>query len=181
MFKIRDRVLLGILAGVICGLPGRVTNSVEYHLGLTDVKYGQIASSLFIPKNKVNTSEAKIIASLTNHTTISITGIIITYLLSATGRDNAVIKGTGVGSVLWIAIYGLSARLGLTIRSKKPLSSLLSFIDHAVFGAFCGLFAAKFGHSSLFPDRNMNEGEKLPLIGNLTQDNTISPKSDGVL
>lgn len=86
MFKIRDRILLGIITGVICGLPGRVTNAIEYQLGLTDVKYGQMASSLFLPKNKVNTREAKIVASVTNHINISMTGIFVTYLLSAIAR-----------------------------------------------------------------------------------------------
>lgn len=175
MFKIRDRVLLGIVTGIICGMPGRLMNAIEYHLGLTDVKYGQMASSLFLPKNKVNTSEAKIVASLTNHINISLTGILVTYLLSATGRDNAVVKGAGVGSTLWIVIYGLTARLGLNIASKKPLAPLLTFVDHAIFGALSGLFVSKFGHDSLFPDSKIKEGEKLPLISAATDNNTSMP------
>lgn len=165
MKRISDRILLGIVTGIICGIPGRVVNDLEYHSGLTDIKYGQMASSLFMPKNKVNTKEGIIIASITNHTMISITGVLITYLLSATGRDKAMVKGMGVTSSIWVAIFGLASRFNLTLTSKKPLSSILSFIDHAIFGALCGIFAAKVGDDTLFPDNKVKgKDSKLPLI-----------------
>lgn len=165
MRKIRDRILLGMVTGIICGIPGRVVNDMEYHLRLTDVKYGQMASSLFLPKSKINTPEARIIGSIANHAMTSLTGVVVTYLLSATGRDKAAIKGMGVTSIFWMALFGLGAKLNITLNSKRPLSSMLSYIDHAVFGALCGLFASKAGDDTLFPDHQVkgNSG-KLPLI-----------------
>jgi len=165
MKKIKDRILLGVLTGIICGIPGRVVNDIEYHLGLTDVKYGQMASSLFLPKGKTDTRVARIIASITNNTMISLTGIFITYLLSATGRDKAAVKGISVTSLFWIGLYGFATRLNIILKSKHPFSSILSFIDHAVFGALCGIFAAKVGDDSLFPDKQpKGNGDKLPLV-----------------
>jgi hypothetical protein len=165
VIKIRDRILLGVLAGIVCGTPGRIFNDLEYHLKLTDVKYGQMAANLFLPKNKLNSPKARIIASLINQTNISLMGVMVCYLLSATGRDKAVLKGIGVGATAWTTIYGLTARIGLSVKTRKPLSPILSFIDHALFGTMCGLFVSKFGHDSLFPDNRIkNTREKLPLI-----------------
>jgi hypothetical protein len=181
MFKIRDRILLGVLAGIVCGMLGRILNDLEYHLKLTDVKYGQMAANLFLPKNKLDTPEARIVASLVNQSNISLMGVTVCYLLSATGRDKAVLKGLGVGATAWTTIYGLTARMGLSVKTRKPLSPILSFIDHALFGTMCGLFVSKLGHDSLFPDKKIkNAQEKLPLINlnqqypNNNDDDTVS-------
>ncbi|KUO52042.1 MAG: hypothetical protein APF76_02565 [Desulfitibacter sp. BRH_c19] len=167
--KIKDRIILGVVSSLIAGIPIRLINDWQYHKGLTDVKYGQMAASLFLPKNKVNTPEAKFVAAATNHVNTGITGIIITYVLSATGRDKAMLKGMGVASTTWVIVYGLISRLAIPVKSKKPLSPVLSFMDHAFFGTFCGLLIPVFGHSSLFPDRkNVQKKDKLPLISTNT-------------
>ena len=92
--KIRDRIVLGITAGVLAGIPARLVNNAIYKIGLTDRKYGQMAASLFLPakKQKAHPRETRIVGSLTDRINCSMMGIAITYLLSATGRDNAVIK-----------------------------------------------------------------------------------------
>lgn len=165
MRKIKDRIFLGIITGIIAGVPGRLLNAWEHNNGQTDIKYGHMASSLFIPKEKTNTTEGKIIGSITNHINISLTGVLVTYLLSATGRDKAIIKGLGVSSVAWLAIYGLSSRLGVTAKNKKPLSPILSFIDHLTLGGLSGLIVSKLGDDALFPDNiKTNNKEKIPLI-----------------
>ena len=167
MFKIRDRVILGVISGIVTGTPSKILNSMEYRANLTDVKYGHITSNLFLPKSEVNAPGAKILAALANHVNSGIVGVLITYLLSLTGRDQAVVKGLGVASFSWIIIYGtLSERLGLRRKSKRPLTHLLSFLDHALFGALCGLFISKYGDDSLFPDQKMpNEQFQLRSLG----------------
>lgn len=170
LIKIRDRILLGVITGIAAGIPGRLLNAWEYNKGITDEKYGQMASSLFLPKGRKNSTEAKVIGSLTNHINISITGIIVTYLLSATGRDKAVLKGLGVSSTAWLAIYGLASRLGITSKSKKPIAPLLSFFDHATLGVLCALIASRLGDDSLFPDKNnLKADEKMPLISSSSE------------
>jgi len=179
VYKVKDRLLLGALAGIICGIPGRLVNDFEYDRGLTDVKYGQMAANLFLPKNKLNTKEARIVGSLTNHTSISLMGITLCYLLSATGRDNAALKGAGIGAAAWTAVYGVTARFGLSVKTRKPLAPILSFVDHTLFGVMCGLFISKLGHDSLFPDMKItNSKDKLPLvpIGQRNANESLSPQ-----
>lgn len=163
MKKITDRIFLDLICGVVTGFPGRMLNTLEYHLGITDVKYGQTAANLFLPKDKVNTKEAQITGSLTNHIGLGVLGSSIVYLLSATGRDYAAIKGMGIGASAWVAVYGLAVRFGVEVRSKKPLAPVLSFIDHALFGALCGVLVSKLGDDSLFPNPQVKK-DKIPLF-----------------
>lgn len=152
MYKIKDRILLGVVAGLIGGIPDRIINALEYNKGLTDLKYGQMVSSFFLPRNKINSREGEIIASLVYNSLLSFAGIITTYVLTNTGRDNAAIKGTGIGILTWISWYGLSQKLGLVIRSRKAIAPILSFIDHVIFGSLCGTLVSRLGDDSLFPD-----------------------------
>lgn len=170
-YKIEDRIILGIVSGIIGGIPGRLLNAVQYNIGLSDVKYGQMAANLFLPTEVINSKYGKVTASLVNHSMISITGVLITYVLSATGRDKAVVKGAGIATVLWMSLFGLTARLGLAVKPKKPLAPVLSFIDHMTLGVFSSLISSNLGHDALFPDATIeNEDYKLPLISNQSSD-----------
>lgn len=167
MKKINDRILLGIVCGIISGIPGRLLNNFEYHKGLTDVKYGEILSSLFFPRVKVNTNEGKLIGYIANQINLGITGVIISYLLSATGRDKAILKGTGVTATAWLFFFGITSRLGTNVKKRKRSASLLSFIDHLILGSSCGLLTSKLGADALFPDTK-NYKKKLPLFSSNT-------------
>ncbi len=163
MKKIKDRIFLGIVSGLIGGMPGKLLNTIEYCNGLTDVKYGQMAASLFTSKKRSNLGQ--LLGSVSNEALVTSTGIAITYTLSATGRDFAVLKGMGIGIVYWFGLYGLSSRIGLSPKNKKPLSSLLGLIDHIIFGTLSGVIASNLGDDSLFPDNVIKTPkDKLPLF-----------------
>ncbi|MDW7650147.1 MAG: hypothetical protein SCK29_01995 [Bacillota bacterium] len=163
MSRIRDRVLLGVVSGIISAIPGRIINTIEYHSGLTDRKYGQLAGSLFT--DNIRSPQGKLLGSLANQALTAAFGTSVVYTLSATGKDHAALKGAAVGSLYWFGLFGLSNRLGITSKSKKPLTPLLSLVDHIIFGVTNGILAAKLGHASLFPDQlPAEDDEKLPLF-----------------
>jgi hypothetical protein len=166
MRKITDRIFLGIVCGLIAGIPGRFINAAESKAKLTDLRYNQLASSLFIPKNKTNTDQGKVLAAFVNNINVSSVGVLISYILSATGRDKAVIKGMGAGATFWILVNGLILNLGLKIKSQKPLSPILSLADHLMYGFLTGLLVSKLGDDRLFPDKDNKTKKKLPLISN---------------
>jgi len=166
MRKITDRIFLGIVCGLIAGIPGRFINAAEYKAKLTDLRYNQLASSLFIPKNKTNTDGGKVLAAFVNNINVSSVGVLISYILSATGRDKAVIKGMGAGATFWILLNGVVANLGLKIKSQKPLSPILSLADHLIYGSLTGLLVSKLGDDRLFPDKDNKTEKKLPLVSN---------------
>lgn len=166
MKKINDRVLLGIVSGIIAGIPGRLSNKLQYRKGLTDVKYGQLTASLFLPPHKVNTKQGKLTGYIANQVNLGITGVIITYLLAATGRDKAMLKGAGIAAIAWLYVYGLSSKLSIGRRGRKKISPLLSFLDHLSLGILGGFLVSKLGDDALFPDTR--QARKLPLISTNT-------------
>ncbi|HHU76172.1 MAG TPA: hypothetical protein GXZ24_04690 [Firmicutes bacterium] len=165
MKKIKDRVLLGVLVGVFSAIVGRLLNTFEYRAGLTDAKYDNMAANLFVDKRQIGTPEGRTIGAVVNAVLTGVAGISIVYLLSMTGRDKPVLKGMGIGILFWLALFGLTPRVGIVERFKKPLSPLLGLVDHLIFGGLCGWIVSKFGDSTLFPDVGQkNVKRKLPLF-----------------
>jgi len=156
--KIEDRVLLGVISGILGSTIVKIINPIEYNLGLTDLRYNQPAASLFLSKRDVveNTAESKVIASAVNNAMAAATGTIITYMLTASGRDYAMLKGAGFGLLQWIGIWGFLSRVGVTLKSHEPLTHILSIIDHSLFGASVGFLISRLGDDRLFPDGKRN-------------------------
>lgn len=156
MNRIKDRITLGIISGILCKIPFRCMNALEYHLGLVDIKYGHMESSIFLPDNKAKTREGEIISMLTNSVASCVGGVMLTYILSITGKDRSILKGLGLGAVFWILMFGISPKIGIMKQSKKPIAPILSFFDHIVAGGLCSYIIAKLGDDSLFPNHQKN-------------------------
>ncbi|NLX92036.1 MAG: hypothetical protein GXZ07_10740 [Firmicutes bacterium] len=151
MTKIKDRIIHGIITGIIAGTPDTIINALEYRAGLTDVSYSQLGANVFLPTERINNKYARTTGLLANYAMLSISGILFTYLLSATGRDKALLKGIGFGILTWLTVYGMGAKVGLKVKPRKPLAPLLSFFDHVIFGSLLGLIAPRIGDDSIFP------------------------------
>lgn len=169
MIRLKDRIVLGACCALLASLPPKLANTIEYRLGLTDEQYNKTGSSFLLPRDAVksNSTASKVVGSLVNNTTVGFSGVVLAYLLSMSGRDKAVLKGAGFGAIQWVGVWGLTGRLGLKVWSKKPLTHILSFIDHLIFGAGTAWLVSKLGDDSLFPDtRALGPEEKLPLVSN---------------
>ena len=161
MKKFKDRVILGTAAALTVSSFIKALNAFQYKRGMIDLRFNQPAASLFIPKEEAmaNTIEGKILASAVNNTMVCATGTAITYLLTFTGRDYAMLKGAGFTLLEWIGFWGIMPRLGLTIKAKRTITDIYSMIEHIVLGAGIGLFVSKLGDDSLFPDAPSNDNE----------------------
>lgn len=71
-----------------------------------------------------------------------------------------------MGALQWLGIFGFFSRLGLIVKGKKPLSNILSFIDHTVLGITTAVLISKIGDDSLFPDKEVKKRQKLPIMAN---------------
>lgn len=159
MNKIKDRLILGTISGILGSQPAKLLNTLEHKMGLIDAPYSQVASRLFNTKDKV--TKAVVLSALINNINVSVAGVVITYVLSMTGRDKAILKGTGVGCVLWDLNNVVSK-----IKTKQPLTPLLSFIDFVTFGALTGLLVSKLGDNSLFPDKIIKQQDEILVVYN---------------
>lgn len=166
MAKIKDRIILGILGSLIAAIPGTSLDLIANKLRLSDYFYNH-ASTLFLPRSKSNSLEGKIVSAFVNNITMCLMGVSTSYLLSATGRDKAIVKGSGVYAISWLTLNGFFYSKVLETKTKRPHSPIFSFLIHVISGAICGFSISKLGDDSLFPDIKItSRNTKLPLIGN---------------
>jgi len=179
MAKIKDRITLGILGSLIATIPSTSLDLIANKLGLSDYFYNH-ASTLFLPRSKSNTLEGKIVSAFVNTITTCIMGVSTSYLLSATGRDKAIIKGCGVFTISWLTLNGLFYKEVLETKAKRPHSPIFSFLLHNFAGAICGYSISKLGDDSLFPDiKTTSKNTKLPLVGSHSCCNTSFEYNQG--
>lgn len=148
--KINDKIFLGTVCGLLGAIPGRLLNKAEFALGLTDSRYEEMASSLFVKRKHLNKPGSKNLGVIVNSLLASFVGITTTYTLSTTGRDYAFLKGIGITSFTWLGLYGFSTQARIR-KSKNPNVALLSYLDHLIFGATTAALVTKLGTDSIFP------------------------------
>jgi len=164
MFKIKDRIILGAISGIVGGKAVRIMNKINYNIGVGDIRYNLMAAELFLPKKDTKKSQANLLGGLVNNINSAFFGIILTYLLGVTGKDYKIIKGMGIGTLTWIMIDGLIGSQILKIKSRKPLAPTVRLLEHLFGGAFIAALITKLGDESLFPPKIINTLERTPLV-----------------
>lgn len=166
--KIKDRIQLGVISGILAAVPALLLNIYEHKKGLINMTYPQAAGTLSLRKDKVNTIEGKIMSHVTNAIGMSSAGVATTYVMSATGRDHPILKGIGVNYLYAVILAGILPKIGL-IAKPKPKFPVITLIEHTITGVLCGLLVSRLGDDSLFPDKNTDENQKIPLINTNTR------------
>ncbi|AET65896.1 hypothetical protein Desor_0176 [Desulfosporosinus orientis DSM 765] len=164
MFKIKDRIMLGAISGVISGTTARILNKINYEIGLTDIRYNPMAAVLFLPKKKIKSLQGTLLGATVNNIGEAVAGIGITYFLSSTGKDYKAFKGMGVGAFSWIMVDGLVGSQKLKIKSSKPFAPTIRLLEHLFAGALCSTLITKLGDESLFPPKTIKPIERIPLV-----------------
>lgn len=164
MFKIKDRILLGLISGILAGVPGRIINKFIYKKGLTDIRYNPMAAELFLPKKASKTQGGVLLGLIVNNINVAVNGVGLAYLLSATGKDHKLLKGMGTGAFLWIMIDGIMGSQMLKIKSSKPLGPAIRLLDHLLYGALCSTLITQLGDERLFPPKVTKSIERIPLV-----------------
>ncbi|KLU67853.1 hypothetical protein DEAC_c02600 [Desulfosporosinus acididurans] len=165
MEKIKDRIFLGFIAGMIGAIPGRLLNKLEFKLGITDSRYEEMASMLFVSRRDAHKIMGNGVGKIANGLLTSANGITTAYVLSKTGRDHAMLKGIGISSMAWLGIYGISTQAQVR-KSNKPIAALLSYLDHVIFGATTATLVSTLGADSIFPPhKDRDSQERCPVNG----------------
>ncbi len=164
MKKIKDRIVLGAISGLAVMVPVLIVNTLMHRKGKTDVPYGLSAAKLFLTDKAAQTPGGKMLSFLVNSVNVSMTSTTLTYVLSLTGKEYALFKGAGVGTIFWLGIAGLLSSTGLNIKSKRPGTPIISFLEHSIGGAANAYLITKLGDDSLFPDKEVRAQEKIPVV-----------------
>ncbi len=148
---IKDRLILGALAGVLGGITKTLIVGSFKKLGLAEFDGTETSAGMLLPAYKVNTPSGKLVGHITN-TMIGMTlGIAMTYLLSVTGKDRAIIKGAGMSGVFWMLLYGNYANMGgTTVRPALPNTILSNLVGHFTYGVVTSFVITRLGDPSLF-------------------------------
>lgn len=151
--KIKDRIVLGIVAGLIGNAVKTIYSLSAIKMGLGKISPIKKATGMFLNKRQMLVKKRKnsIIGLLADNTVGAVLGILGTYLLTFTGKDYHRLKGIGLGNFAWLSAYGVLSTMGAT--RTKPLSvedNIRAFFTHSVYGLITSEMIVRLGDDSLF-------------------------------
>jgi hypothetical protein len=176
--KIKDRMTLGLISG----MGGNIAKlGISYglgKLGLAGRGYTDRAAGIFVPGRRTRSRTGSLVGFLADETIAAGLGVGITYMLSSTGKDHAVLKGAMAGQGMWAGLYGMLATLGVTrLDTVSPMTAISHYGSHIVYGAITAWLVVTLGDPSLF-----NGGTPIT-AGSIKEDEDqagVNPRMHGV-
>ncbi|HHT90438.1 MAG: hypothetical protein QM451_06065 [Bacillota bacterium] len=152
MKKLKDRILLGLVSGLVGGVVKNIAGEALVKRGYSEYSGPQRAAGILVPAHKITTTGGKIIGWLAEASISGLLGIATVYTLSLTGKDKALLKGIFLtGGTAWTALYGAMGTVGATrVQSPMPKTVISESITHGLYGAATAATAAYLGDDSLF-------------------------------
>lgn len=158
MFKIKDRVALGVIAGLCGNLVKTVIDEVSIRRKISQRSFRETASGVWVSTQKeASNVKGQILGGILDFGMGTLGGIGIVYLLSKTGRDQLLTKGIVSGVTVGSTVTALlSAFPQNKVRPKDAASNLSYMVSHAAYGLVTTLVAAKLGDPSLYDAKPKN-------------------------
>lgn len=154
MTKIQDRITLGIIAGIIGNIFKQIVSQILEALNYQKVDAPKKAAALYVTRKKTKKPLGLLLGLIADFSIACKLGIILVYVISATGKDNHLIKGLSLGSFAWTIMYGLLSRMGGTgFWVLRPRDGISGYITHIVFGLATAEAIVRLGDESLFTPR----------------------------
>lgn len=159
MYKIKDRVLLGTLAGFTGDIVKTVIDDISNKKKLSQRSFRETAAGVWVKKgSEARSIKGQVLGGLLDLGMSIAGGIGTVYLLTETGRDHLITKGLisgiGLGSLIDFAIGTLPQN---KIKPTDATSHLSYMVSHAAYGLVTTALVAKFGHPSLFDKQPAND------------------------
>lgn len=161
MFKIKDRVFLGVVAGLAGNLVKTLIDEISTKQKISQRSFRGTAAGAWVSQKESTITNGQILGGLLDFGMGSMGGVGMVYLLSATGKDHLVTKGilTGI-SMGSLITFVLSAVPTNKAKPKDAASNLSYLVSHAAYGLVTTFVAAKLGDPSLYdvkPENNYLE------------------------
>lgn len=147
----RDTITTGVIAGIIATIVMTLFNLVIRLLGFEFIATWETAANIFLVPQLIHTPIGYFIGWMTQFILGAIFGTVVAYTLRLTGKDFYILKGIGVGAVVWLASIGLFMRfLHIKIQGRsEPLTNLLAVIDFNILGVISSTIIAKYAKFKL--------------------------------
>lgn len=156
---IKDRIMLGMIAGIAGNAVKTVIDEVSIKKKISQRSFRETAAGIWVsPKGEATNLKGQILGGLLDFGMASMGGVGIVHLLSKTGRDHVITKGVLSGIAIGSFITALvSAFPQNRIRPKDAASNLSYMASHAVYGIAAAAVACELGHPSLFDTAPQND------------------------
>lgn len=152
--EVKDRITLGIISGIIGNMAKNLTSKLLGKTGLRDDHIHAKAAGIFMTKRMAKTESGKGLGILIDFCIACKLGILLVYLLSATGKDHHLLKGASLGQSAWIIMYGVLSSLGASkSHSASAKTSFSNFLAHSIFGMIAAKAIVTLGDPNLFKPR----------------------------
>lgn len=132
---IKDRILVGSLAGMIGSLFKDMANLFFYKLGFINCLYIHLAAAAHLDEAAIFTPLGLIIGFLADTITGGAIGVAIVLFLDRYGFDYWWYKGCIIANIIWL--FGLGVVLNLNVVTfvpRDPVFRFTSLFDHILFG-----------------------------------------------
>lgn len=159
MHHIKDRLFLGLLAGLGANLVKEAIAETGVHSGLTKYTCRRMIPFILLNKKEAKTWKGWVLGTTTDMTVAGLTGILLTYTLSFSGKDYSKLKGILVSNGILDQVFNAFART-LPHVKKEPNSNLLCRGIHAVFGITAASIITSLGDPALFGENYSLLAEK---------------------
>lgn len=156
---IKDRMVLGLIAGIAGNAVKTVIDEVSIKKKISQRSFRETAAGIWVSqKSEATNLKGQILGGLLDFGMASMGGIGIVHLLSKTGRDHVITKGVLSGIAIGSFITALvSAFPQNRIRPKDAASNLSYMASNAIYGVVAAAVAGKLGHASLFDAAPQND------------------------
>jgi len=135
LFKVKDTIISGMIAGLIGNLPKDIIAWSFHFAGVLRYTFTHIAAGYFVPAQFIDNPVSLATGFIADYTTAAFFGFLMHLMLKRFGTDYAVIKGIGCGAFLYLIFYGAFMALDITRASLlTPLPNLLLIFPHMVYG-----------------------------------------------
>ncbi len=149
---LKDRVLLGGIAGILAIITRDIYSLLAKYIGLAKFYVWSITADLFMDKKYVASFLGHIVGILGDIAFGMMVGVVFDYFIKRTNTKNFLIKSWGMGMAYWLLLFGILLHTlpgSHTTVPEDALSNFSAFIGHSIFGISLGIYAQillkKFG------------------------------------
>jgi len=149
---IKDRIILGMVAGAVGNLAKVAVDEIGMAKGLSDRSYRTTAAGVWVSTHREAVrTEGQVFGAAVDLVMSMIGGIGLVALLSATGKDHHRAKSAFYGLALGEGISAvLSSVLSFKVRAKTARGNLSYMASHLAYGLAAGVTAVALGDPAVF-------------------------------
>jgi len=148
----RDTITIGSIAGLAGTLPIMAVNLIFHLFGFKATPAWEASADIFLSPHLIHTPVGYVVGFAGQSIIGASGGIVMAYFLRLTGKDYYLLKGLGLGGLLWLSSVGLiMPMLHITMYiQNEPATQYMIILNLSLFGLTSSAIVAKYGEFKPF-------------------------------